>query len=159
MENWFIKKVDQVTECNNGFIPWIFLISKETWLSEPDADWDADLKERFTNMKQCMAWYHPWSNIIFFREDCFTYRILFHELGHWFIHKMFHGFKFHTPAQAWWDRKCLFVFHMANMAIKVGIARLTDFAGVAQLEEHRTCNAAVGGSIPPTGSKDGGQDV
>lgn len=116
---WFLRRftltVDQ------------FVKSQETWplpriALVPVGDWMAD-----KTMHECMAWYHPWSNTIFFREDCFTFRVMLHEMGHWFLFISCLDYLAGGKLQRWWDRKCFFAWHMAKVAYRVGVMKKEDF--------------------------------
>ena len=102
------------------FFPKIKVISKEMWLSKHMRFF---LGCNVLNDVRClMAFYLPYSKTIFIRKDCYTYRILFHELGHWVIDILkLNGL------QKWWDARCLFYYHiMYLVATRNGVLTKKD---------------------------------
>jgi len=99
------------------FLPGVFIVSTEAWTEKPKEDDDETWKWFLVATSECLAFYHPESNIIFIREDAFSLRILLHEAVHWFLWKLFRR---QWGVQDWWDRHTLFRWHMVSVSLRVG---------------------------------------
>lgn len=102
--------------------PKIKKISKDEWLkNKPLAD--------------KLACYHPFSNTIFVREDCFTYGVLLHELGHWMIHQLPVDDKWYQFLNIWWDDRCFFIHHLILVALRAKIISFEDLDSEEEVVE------------------------
>jgi hypothetical protein len=106
-------------------LPVIKVIDKKRWLEEPDDDLDEDLIFR---PSEHGAFYSPCEKTIFIREDCFTLRLIIHEIIHWIFDflKLWRWVKLYRWLNLYWDDLCLFRWHMVHLILKNNIGSEED---------------------------------
>jgi hypothetical protein len=116
-----VKKLVTIVEAKEKWLPRILVISSDVWTQKPKEGDDPNWIWFLNQTSGSLAFFWTSGNIIFVREDALTKRILFHEFGHWAIHKWLHSvYNLH----AWWDEHSPFVWHMASIAVKVGLLKI-----------------------------------
>lgn len=109
-----------------GFFPRIISVPAFVWTMETKEEDDESTKWFAEQASETLAFYWTIGNIIFVREDALTKRIVFHEIVHWLIHKWLHSA---WGVQKWWDENCPFLWHLANVALRVGLLKREDLKG------------------------------